>query len=316
MNLALFKQHIDEIAAINTASNPYIRFQVNPDQAFPRTDLSSSVIDCDPSTPINCSPSSLSIYTQAIDYANSKSVDVFLIVVVPYWAKYYSPVINTWETSYTLAQYKTVSESFLDEVFTLWSGKVDVWQVFNEANKHAFDSYADVDFSTNLTYETKATQVLTHIGSYLSTNYPLETITINVGGWPLNDAVIVKMKYFFDAVHADFDDISVDFYPDDDPVIIDKISDYVVDFVTTYSKDVHIAEIGMCVDTVRFNEADQANYLPQYLDEGTVGGATSVILYQYQDNPNFTPPCEDKFGIKRADGTQRPAYQAVINYIT
>ena len=317
MTLDLFKTAIDDLVALNI-SQPTIRVQMDPDSTFPRTNLNSSDIDCSLSSPINCNPAALDLYKQALQYANDNGVETLLIITVPYWAKYFSEADEVFETKYNFRDYKSITRDFINTIFNELEDIVTIWQIFNEANRHAFDSYDLIDIS-NRNYWRKLKRTMKYIARYINRKYPSANLTLNAGTFPTKgdnyNQTIRKLNRYFRNISTRYDSISLDVYPDTDPFTLALFSDLIGSYKKMYQKPVYITETGMCTGDGRFNETDQANYLPQYLDQFTSAGADAVILYQYQDNPElFGGVCEHSFGLKTRLGVDKPAYQAVSNY--
>lgn len=313
LTLTQWKTDIDGIAATGLTS-PWIRLPLNDVDTFPRTNLNSSTIDCNTLTPTNCNPANINQYDQAINYAISKNIKVYLVTNVPSWAKLYSNPAQPWETKYTTSQYLTITNQFYNILATKWSAKVDVWQIFNEANIHIFDSYAPLT-STPSSYMNLLKQVINTAKTTIKSTSASEIITTNAGGYPFNNNLYSKWILYFNQLHQHLDQISIDAYPDTNPSEIANLSTRIQNLITTYNKPVNVTEIGMCTDIVRFTAVDQANYIPQYIQQSRNGGANLIFVYQYQDNDQLSAPCENAFGIVNSAGAQKPSYQAVMNAI-
>lgn len=315
LDLATFKNTIDEMAALNLGQS-YIRFALTHWDVFPRTDINTFVIDCQPTQPINCNPDNLALYDEAIRYAKQKGIKVFLVTTVPLWAQTYSDPVNAWEVKYTLEEYQLITRAYYAELTARWADKVEVWQLFNEANKHVFDSYAE--FSYDAAYLDLFDVVLETAVSTIQETIPDATITINPGGWPYDEAVHASFLAYLDALGHHTTDISLsrsDIYPDDDASIIALLSQRTEEIKNRYNKPVFITETGLCTDSTRFDAQDQITYIPQHLDQFTAGGARLLLLYQYQDNSFLSGPCENTFGLKDAAGVQKLSYLPVIEHL-
>ncbi|OIP57638.1 MAG: hypothetical protein AUK12_03085 [Candidatus Levybacteria bacterium CG2_30_37_29] len=314
----VFKQDIDAIKAAAGLKPILIRFPIWDWEAFPRTDPSSATIDCSVASPINCNPSRLDQYSQAIDYARGKGFQVELVTNVPQWAKLYSDASGSHETKYTQSQYLTITDAYYRELGIRFTAKLRLWLVLGESDLHAFDKFSNDVSKSPLSdaYLSQLNAVLGQARTTLRSIDPNAQITTTSGGWPYNSALRDRWKLYFNSIGSNLDVISVDIYPDNDSAEIQAITANTADLKATYGKPVIVTETGLCTGSSTWTEEDQKRLLPQYIERARQGGADSVLIFEYRDNPAFADPlynCENTFGIMKKDGTPKASYSTVMN---
>lgn len=309
--LSQFKSTIDGIVSMDINS-PHVRFQLEDVELFPRTDLTRFDIDCNIKAPVNCNPTNLAIVDQALEYAQDSGVSVYVVLVVPYWASNFSQPDQPWESAFTDEEYQILIRQYLDVVVSRWADKVAYWQIFNEANTQTYDNYRAIDFANNNTYKNKLQKAISYIGNYFDQYYPSENTVVNAAGYPVNQNTVEDMEYFFNSVGDNVDMFGADWYPDGNPTTIQNIPAYIDYLRSSTNKPIVVPEVGMCVDMDRFDEQDQAVYLPLYFEKLITAQTQLAIAYNYKDRSHINNKCEASFGIVRSDGSYRPAKQALV----
>jgi len=310
LDLRTFKANVDELASLRIDSLAWIRFAIDDVDAFPRTDRRTHRIDCSPASPVNCNPANLAVYDEAVDYAWSKGFDVFLVTNVPSWARVYSDPVNPWEVKYSLEEYKQITTAYYEILANRYAGKVGIWQIFNEANVFTFDAYSS--FTLNDKYLGMLSAILGQARKTIRLIDSGASITTNAGGWPYSASLHEQWQRYFDALHTNLEVISLDIYPDKDRSAIDSLVSRVEEIRSRYSKPVAVAETGLCTDATRFTEADQAAYIPLYIERFREAGASVIAIYEYQDNTELSGECEQSFGLTTAEGDKKPSYDAIM----
>ncbi len=242
----------------------------------------------------------LAIYDTAIDYARSKGLKVFLVTNTPAFAK-----------NYTIDDYKSVVNQFYDYLSKRYTGKVEIWQIFNEADTHHFRDYSALT-TTSPAYLSDLNSLIAIAKNVIKTNDSNALITANVSGYPMNDATVQKWYQFFDSLKDNLDILSVDMYPTPDLIEIAKLGSRVDDLKTRYSKDVAVAETGTCTLPGTYTEADQENYVTKSVNSLKLSTAKLIILYEIMDESTSSGLCEGTFGILRTDGTKKSSFDAVM----
>lgn len=313
MNLVAFQNMIDKIAAENF-SNPMVRVTLDDVDTFPRTNLTTSNIDCNPTQPVNCNPVNLQNYKTAFQYAKGKNIKLFLVTNVPTWAKTFSPAINPWESVYPLATYLNITTKYYSIISNLYNGLIDKWQMFNEGNIHAFDSYTLAsNLQNNINYMSSLKKVLIKASATIKLVDPVDPVSTTVGGYPFNNSLYNSWLVYLNIIKGPLDEIGLDMYPDNNLIEIGNITNRIAGVKNAFGKPVMATEIGMCTDIIRFNSNDQGNFIPQYIKAAKNGGASGIFVYQFQDNLDLVSPCENTFGIVDGLGNNKISYPSVIS---
>lgn len=242
----------------------------------------------------------LAVYDQAINYAIQKGLAIFLVTNTPAFAK-----------GYTLDDYKTVTDQYYQYLSKRWAGKIAVWQVFNESDMQNFRDYSLMS-TLSSSYLADLNSVIAVAKNAIKTNDPKAMVTTNVSGYPMNDTTIVRWYQFFDAVKDNLDLISLDMYPAPDLVEISKLGTRIDGVRARYTKDVAVAETGVCTMTGGYSETDQANYLTKSINSLKLSSANIIILYEIMDEATSGGLCEGTFGIVKTDGTKKSSFGSVM----
>ncbi len=252
------------------------------------------------SNAITWNSTNLAVYDTAINYAVQKGLRIFLVTNTPAFAK-----------GYMLDDYKTVTDQYYQYLSSRWAGKIAVWQVFNESDMQNFRDYSLMTTLTS-SYLSDLNSVIAVAKNAIKTNDAKTYVTTNVSGYPMNDATITRWYQFFDAIKDNLDILSVDMYPAPDLTEISKLGTRVDDVRARYSKDVAVAETGVCTMTAGYSESDQANYLTKSINSLKLSSANIIILYEIMDEATSGGLCEGTFGIVKTDGTQKSSFSSVM----
>jgi len=285
LDLNAFEKNVDDISEKGLT---WVRFSLNNWEIAPAGSVAGASWD----------GTAAAQYREALSYAKSKELKVFLVTNVPSWA-----------ASYSQADYKTVTEKYYSYLADEYGSYVDVWQVFNEPNIHNYKDYSSVTITDdylkglNDTLETAAKTIKAHD--------PDAIVTTSVGGYPYDSARHAQWKQFFDAVGDKLDVLTVDVYPDKDPTVLGALEGRIKELRDRYKKLVYVGETGMCTGDGRFDEAAQGEYVAKYVSELKKAGPAAVLVYEMQDDTSKSG-CEATFGIKSPDGTVKKSYEAVM----
>jgi len=295
LDLSNFKRNVDELTSQGVL---WIRLPIFEWEIAGRPGTKDNI-------PWNSS--ALSKYDEAINYAKSKGLKIWLSHAFPNWAKDYSH-----------EDYKKLVENFVNFLSSRYKNKIDIWQVFNESDIHNFKTYeclvkpdcrAPESFPSG--YLDQLKDILSTAKKTIKQNDPHVIITTNVGGYP---PFPQSWKAFFDAISPEINAISLDIYPEKDEVIINSLPQKISEYRTRYNKPIYIAETGM--QTYSYSEEEQKIYLLRYLERLKEGRANLIFLYEYQNSsPENSPDESDTeaaFGIKKRDGSKKLAYNEVI----
>jgi len=295
LNLGTFKRNVDELASHGVL---WVRLPIF-EWEIARTE---GTVD---NIPWNLPE--LNKYDEAVNYAKSKGLKIYLVNAFPGWAKDYSH-----------EDYKRFVEKYLDFLSKRYKDKIDIWQVFNEPDIHYYKTYecivlpscaAPNPFPTN--YLEQLRDVLATAKAVIKRNDPKVIVTTNIGaGGPFHSS----WEVFLGVVGPVLDAVSLDIYPETDENMINSLPQKISYSRQKYQKPIYVAEVGM--NTYYHTEEEQARYLPRYLDKLKEGRPNLILLYEYQNTVPGGKAIEDngeeKFGIKRRDGTPKLAYDVVM----
>ncbi len=325
-NLSQFKANIDSIAGNN---QKWVRFAINssdiaqeapaptptPNIVLPPTLTPTPTPLIPPSatpTPINVvlglasnpilwNTTNLALYDQAIDYAVTKGLKIFLATKTPDFAN-----------NYSFNDYITVTDQYFQFLSNRYKGKIIIWQVFNDSN---VKNYTDSPPITTLdpTYLTNLNTVLGSARNAIKTNDSNALITTSAGGIPLNDTLVNSWNQFFDAINTNLDIISVNIYPFTDLTEISKLGNIVDSLKTRYAKDIAVSEAGFCTQNGVYTENDQQTYLTQTIGNLKLSSVKLILQYEIMDQDSTSGNCDNTYGLIRTDGTQKISYPAVMS---
>lgn len=290
LDLNKFKSNIDELVA---NGQRWIRVNIiDFEVANPLSNPTSS-------NKIEWNTANLAAYDQAIDYAISHGIKVFLVTNTPSFA-----------ANYPLSDYQALTAEYHSFLANRYRGKIAVWNVFNEADVHNYTDYGPVTLSP--TYLSNFNSVLASARSAIKTQDQGILITTNAGGYPLNDTLIANWYQFFDAIKDNLDIISVDMYPAPNMDEVVKLNTRIEEISSRYSKDVAVAEIGLCTTTPTYTEEGQQNYMVQSINNLKLSSAKIVLLYEIMDENTLSNTCEGTFGIIRTDGIKKSSFAPIM----
>lgn len=252
-------------------------------------------------SPIQWNTANLSVYDQAVDYALSHGLKIFLVTSTPIFAK-----------NYTLDDYKTLTDQYFNYLSARYTGKIAVWQIFNNANVSGYTDSLPLT-SLDSTYLSNLTSVIGVARNAIKTNDPNALVTTNAGGIPLNDTLTASWNQYFDALSNNLDIISVGMYPNTDTVEISKLSNIIESLKTRYGKDVVVSDTGMCTQQGVYTESDQQNYVTQAVNNIKLSSVKLVLQYEIMDQDTASGTCNGSYGILKTDGSQKTSYPAVIS---
>lgn len=287
LTLDVFKEDIDAMAK---EGMNMIRFTVRPWEVAPNGSGEEIIWN----------EANLNIYKEAAQFAKEKGVQVLLVANTPAFAQAYSPV-----------EYAEVSKKYFSALTEAFHDTVYAIQLFNEADVHHFRDYSAV--IPDHAYLQEFARLVKEISLSVKTVSPDMQVTVNAGGWPLNNDRVHDWEEFFAAISPHIDFLSLDLYPDDNIDTINHLDDWVRQLKEEFQKDIMISEIGLPTGIGRFSESDQGKYLSQAINVLKQAGVLGILPYQYRDEARNPNTSEASFGIIHADGTPKQSYTQIID---
>jgi hypothetical protein len=201
---------------------------------------------------------------------------------------------------------------FLRNMRQYWAGvvaplaeHVDVWQILNEPDGAHFRTMEDVAQADRPEYLRMLARTLGAAHDELERVDAHVTMTTNLYGYPLGDAMEERWTESLDAIAPHLDVITVDAYPELSREETLELPDRVSRLRERYGKEVMIGEMGLQTCTDCATEEQQAEAYRLYLENLQDSVISVLFFYQLRDTGEDTG--EGTFGIEESDGTDKPA---------
>ena len=244
----------------------------------------------------------LSVYDQAVSYAFSKGLKIFLVTNTPTFAQNYASDL-----------YQSITTEYYSYLGSRYQGKIALWNVFNEPDTHDFKSYTPIT-TFDAAYLASLTSAIKTAASAIRQSNPGALITTNASGYPINASLYASWTQFFAGVKSAIDLVSIDLYPVTDTAAILSLPDVIEGLKDQIGKDVVVAEAGIC--SASAPGQNQAASLSQMVTMLKVSPVEAFLLYEVQDENTSAGNCDDTYGIKQTDGTNKPSYASVMTALS
>lgn len=288
LTLDFFKNTVDDLVA---NKQQWIRFNIAPWESSTGGNASQ----------ISWNETAMQKYDEAIQYAKSKGLKIYLVTATPDFANSFPP--NDY-TSTTIKYHTDLANRYKD--------KITIWQIFNEADVHNFKGYALLDSSAlTSAYLTDFKTNFVAAKNAIRSIDPNVQFASNVTGYPLGTSTYDRWNTFFDVIAPELDILALDIYPrgTSDISLVKSAS---IGIASKYLKPIIIAETGFPTNAGTFSETDQVNLLSQTVEQLRASMPIAILYYQYADTLPTTDKTESSFGIVKADGTKKTSYSSVM----
>jgi hypothetical protein len=249
----------------------------------------------------------LTEYDNAISYAFSKGLKVYIVTNTPSFAANFPSDV-----------YQNITSQYHQYLAARFQGKIAVWQLFNEADIHNFKDYSPIS-GFDAAYLASLSSAIQAAVSGIKQGDPNHKILIaaNVGGYRPDSWILFSWQQYFSALVNNIDVVAVDFYPqtNDD---IQKFPAMIQSLKSQFGKEIIVAETGMCTGTFNSDQY-QAAIISTTIATLQLAPVDAILLYELRDEKTGdTSPgnCENTLGIKQTDGTQKPAYGEVMRALS
>lgn len=241
----------------------------------------------------------LQMYDDAIDYARSQGLLVYLITA------------DGQSTGASDAQYKSTMKEYWKVVARRYAAQVTVWQIYNEVDSSTYDSMAGIK---NLTsdYLTELRAMLTIGRQAIKAASPHTLVTTNTSGWPVNDDMEARWETYFDAIAPVLDLIALDVYPADNQDQIAGITSRITKMKKRYKKPVIIAEVGLQTCDGCWTEPEQGEYVTATVKALAAAKPMAILVYRWRDAAGDSAGA-DTFGVRHSDGTPKSGFQQILS---
>src|SRR5258708_6847126 len=171
----------------------WVRFNILEDVASPgRTSTNPQLV---------WNQDALTEYDNAISYAFSKGLKIYLVTNTPSFAQNSASDI-----------YLNITFQYHQFLASRYQGKIAVWQVFNEANIHSFKNYSTIT-GFDAAYLASLSSAIQAAASAIKQVDAGILIAANVGGYPLDSALFDSWRRYFSGLINNIDALGVDLYP-------------------------------------------------------------------------------------------------------
>lgn len=258
MTLEAFKGDVDRLVQAN---QKWIRFNF----------INNGVVQGNADGSVGFSDK-IGVYDEAIDYARQRGLKIALVTNAP------ESFANL-----PIDQYVQSAANFYLELAKRYKGKIETWQLFNEADTHNFRDYHDISAGFEATYLDDLVKVVAASASAIKSQDPNAKITMNASLWAPDRSIIRdRTTRFFDPLASSLDIISLDPYPDVyDPNSAQTIPEDIEYFYNKYKKDIAIAEIGVSAHDIPDNQK-RANILLSQLSTIKSGRIKPKAVFPYE----------------------------------
>lgn len=274
LTLETFKKSVDRLSA---AKQGWIRFNI----------WEWEVAKTGNPTSIEWNEENLKKYDEAVDYAQKKGLKIFGVMSLPNFAE-----------KYNLNEYENFAGIYAEYLARRYKGKVGVWQMFNEADRHRYRTYNLFD-SPEDSYLNELNVITEQMNNAIKRADPTAKTTMNITPWDLGPNLLSQGTRFFNAVGSSIDYMTLDLYPGNDISLINALPVYVAYFSKYFNKEIIVGELGMPTGDGRFTEADQAKYVPMMVDSLAKGlvKPRAILLYELTDETSAGSRTEIRTGL-------------------
>jgi hypothetical protein len=300
---AAFVRLVDALAAERIPA-PVIRVKLEPSEH-----LTSE--HCP--TPDRCRFPKIERLRAPLAYARRHGVTVILVLTNPQWLTTCTPPAPThagWITQVSPDAYLQVMRAVVTDVHRYLGDLFAHWNLFNEADFRAFDSYRLVAAGQQAAYRRCAAPVFRALSRQIKALQPQATVLTDLAGTPIPPHP--RQYKFLRAVQGSIDAIGLNLYTQGDSQAIARLPAKIATVQRLFHKPIWITEFGVC--TARVAHDRQAAVLSRYLEAFTRIPLAGLIVYQYQDDLTswYAEPCRQTYGIVNGAGQAKHAYRPVM----
>lgn len=179
--------------------------------------------------------------------------------------------------------------------------RVDVWQVFNEADNTHYRDDSDVS-PADAGYMAQLAQAVGAARDSVRAVAPDVRVTTNLYGYPVDEEMVRRWDLGIAALDPVVDVITLDAYPQLSTTGTERLVDYLATAQQRTGKAVLVGEIGLQTCRGCFSEGDQRRAYELYLAHLADSVAEAVLFYELRD-------IEGQFGVLTSGGGAKPAFE-------
>lgn len=210
-------------------------------------------------------------------------------------------------------------EVYLRLMGQYWSGvakrfgtRVDIWQVFNEANDLDFRSASPIRGSID-EYHAALDRAIGRARASIHQFSPSVAVTTNAGGYPVNDATERNWQRFFAAVGGSLDIVTVDIYPVLSEAANATLPARFERLRELTGKPLAVGEFGLQTGEQLYSEAEQVASLTTTITELAETCASPIFVYRLRDDGAEN---DDGFGLFEQNGQAKSSFAPVARVIS
>jgi hypothetical protein len=272
-----------DVSRITALAGGWVRFAVLPVDVVHDWNVGASIV---------WDAGALDEYGGALDAATAAGLKICLLTV-------------TGVTGVPDRTYLDVMESYWRVLARRFGDRVDVWQVFNEADGTDFKDHTELPHGVDPAYLDRLNTALSSARRAIHSESPGVALTTNAGGFPVDDATESRWHTYFGGISDSLDLLTVDVYPELSPEAIASLPRRLRTLKDAFDKPVAVGEFGLPTGPGRFSEAQQSTSLCDTLHALVGSVAEHLIIYQLRDEGHGSPT--DGFGIFDATGSPKSA---------
>ncbi len=242
----------------------------------------------------------LTEYDNAISYAFSKGLKIYLVTNTPSFAQNFASDV-----------YQNITFQYHQFLASRYQRKIAVWQVFNEADVHNFKDYSTIT-GFDAAYLASLSFAIQAAASAIKQVDPGILIAANVAGYPIDGVLFDSWQRYFSGLINNIDVLGVDLYPGTTDQI-QKLPAAIQSLKSQFGKEIIAAETGSCSG---FPDQYQAGIVSMTVAALQLAPVDAILLYEMRDENTGAGDCGSTFGIKRTDGTQKAAYGEVMRALS
>ncbi|GAB3252890.1 hypothetical protein GCM10027562_13690 [Arthrobacter pigmenti] len=235
-------------------------------------------------------------YEEAIDYARSKGLSVYLVTADGHMG-----------LDASSAEYRAMMDEYWSVLADRFADDAAVWQLYNEVDAGHYSRSTGFNGRLSEGYLSGLETMLGIGRDAIKSANPDTLVTTNTMGWPMSNDTEQRWVRFFDAIESTLDVIAIDVYPVHYTGEIAKLDARVERMKERYDKPVIVAELGLQTCQECWSEEDQGTYVAAAVQSLAQADPMAVIVYEFRDEKGDTG-----FGVLRSDWSGKSGFDSII----
>lgn len=210
------------------------------------------------------------------------------------------------------------SEAFLASMRSYWgqlahrfAGKVELWQVFNEADGQHLQTHTVVAAAQRPAYLQALAAALRAARESIRGADPRARITTNLSGYPVDPGLPGRWDDALAVIGEPLDTVSVSLYPGLSRGALARLPTLVRGLRQRWGRPVFVGEVGLQTAPGTYSEGEQRRVVATAVRELRGAGVLGVLVYQLRDDAASGAQADDGFGILDSSGAPKSSAAAV-----